>query len=150
MASAEVLNEIIGNPENETQIPWETVTEDNALKAVSRITKLFEHPKAVQYIRTSPQGNIEWEHLHRLSHSRGVASRVQFYTEPQVATHWIAVELPLQDGDSTNIQIFEGQRFLIPQSRECVVIESGNRFSSFAAVTSGEKPHTSYEIYIPV
>ncbi len=130
--------------ERAAQVEWETLTEANAIQAVSRATRLLR-ANNILYVRTTPQGEIEWEYEYELSHSGCPHSRVQFSTESVVATHWVAVGIPIEGEDRPKfVTIDEGQRFYIPQDESFLVIEGTNWLSSHAG-----KFHTKYEFYIP-
>ena len=135
--------------EEEAQIPWETLTEANALSTVSRATNLL-NAGVVGYVRMTSQMEIEWTHLYILSPSSCPTSRVQFRSDPVVATHWVAVEVPIKNDEKpTYITIRDGQRFFIDPNERFLVIECTDWYSSINGPTYGETPQTKYEFYIP-
>lgn len=142
---------IIGRKEQEAPVAWETLTEDNALRSVSRATNLL-NADVVKYVRTTPQGGVEWQHEFKISPSSCPSSRVQFESDPQVAKHWVAVELPLKSRrkEEHNVEIREGQRFFIPPDQKFLVIEGIDWYSEIGGPAKGEKPMTKYEFYIPL
>jgi hypothetical protein len=141
--------EIIYRSEEGAKIPWETLTKENALDTAIQAANLFK-TEAVGLVRTTAQREIEWTHLYILDPNGCPSSRVQFDTNPDIATHWIAVEIPLIDEETPqNVEIREGQRFYIDPDERFLVIELAHHYSSIDGPANGEKPHVMYEFYIP-
>lgn len=135
--------------EKRSRIPWDSLTQTNALETVSKATALLYAP-AVGYIRTDLNGEVKQEHLYTLRRSNCPRARVQFDSDSNVSTHWISVELPIDNDDEPHyITIHEGQRFYIPIDLKFLAIESTNLISDIDGPARGEQPMTIYEIYAP-
>lgn len=146
----EMVN-IIERKEQEVPVAWETLTRANALETVGKATNLL-NADAIGYLRTTPLGGVEWQREIKLSPSSCPSARVQFHSDPQVATHWVVVELPLKGRrkEEYNVEIREGQRFFIPPDQKFLVIEGKDWYSEIGGPARGEKPQTKYEFYIPL
>ena len=143
------ISTFIGRNEKNTNVPWITLTETNALSSVGQATALLDAGK-IGYLRTTQEGNIEWQKVLQVRTSSVPSSRVQFHSSPDVATHWISVEVPLKrQDDQYFVTIHEGERFYMHGSPKFLVIERTNYYSDINGPARGEEPQTKFEFFFP-